>query len=124
MNQQIKHRRLYAFYKSKVLNALMIVVIVSLLMTGYTRELKLPVVSATVALCFFIGYSLWFWIKKPARVIINNWLSDMSALFTLYFLIVAAINSNNPWWYGFPVICAVCILFICMVKPKDAIFEI
>jgi len=44
MKQELRHRRLYAFYQRKVLNALMIVVIISLLLMAYTESMLLPVI--------------------------------------------------------------------------------
>lgn len=124
MEKQIRHRRLHAFYNSKVLNSLMIVVIASLLSAGYTNTFLMPVVCASVALGLFIGYSLWLWIKKPQRVVVNGWLSEMNGLLTLYFLIICALDSGSPWWYVLPSVCAIGVFFINMIRPKDEIFEI
>lgn len=124
MKREIRHRRLQAFFKSKVLNSLMIVVIVSLLLMAYTGSMLLPAVCGTLALLFFIGYSLWLWIKKPKSIIINRWLSDMSGLFTLYFLIISAMKAPNQWWYITPVVLAVVLLFISLLKNHDEKFDI
>jgi len=120
----IKHRRLYAFYRSKVLNALMIVAIISLLQIGYMQSIMMPVVCAAISLTLFIGYSLWLWIMKPKQIVINNWLSNINSWFTFYFLIIVALKSDNQWWYVFPVICAIGSLFICMIKSNDEVLDI
>lgn len=124
MEKKIRHRRLHAFYQSKVLNALMIVVVVSLLQIGYMQSLLMPVVCASMALSLFIGYALWLWIKKPRRIVINRWLSTVDGWITLYFLVVVAMKGASPWWYILPALAAILAMFICMVKPQDEVFEI
>lgn len=124
MAQEIRHRRLHAFYQSKVLNALMILECVSLLMIGYMGSITLPAICASIAFALFLGYSLWLWIKKPRRIVINNMLSEASGFFTLYFIVVGISGASNPWWYGFPVLCAIVIMFVSMIKPSDEVFEI
>lgn len=124
MKQNIRHPRLHAFYSSKVLNSLMMVIVVSLLMMLYTGSLLLPGICCALALAFFIGYALWFWIKKPKTVVVNEWLSSLTGWFILYFLIVGAMKSPNPWWYIFPVALAVPALFITLVNNKDERVEL
>lgn len=124
MEHDIQHRRLHAFYRSKVLNALMIVVIVSLLLMAYTKSMLLPVICGTLALLFFIGYSLWLWIKKPKSIIINNWLSNLNGAFTLYYLIIISINAPNQWWYITPIAFSVVLLFISLINNQDEKFDI
>lgn len=120
----IRHRRLHAFYKSKVLNSLMILLIVSLLMSYLTVSDILPTVSISLALILFIGYSLWLWIKKPKVIIINEWLSNFTGLFTLYYLIIINIKDANQWWYIYPIALSIILLFITMVRNDDTSFEI
>lgn len=124
MEQTIRHRRLHAFYRSKVLNALMIVVIVSLFLMAYTKSMLLPVICGSLAILFFIGYSLWLWIKKPKSIIINNWLSNLSRSFTIYYLIINAMDAPNQWWYITPIVFAVILLFISLVNNQDEKFDI
>lgn len=124
MQQDIIHHRLHAFFRSKVLNALMIVIIVSLLLMAYTKSMLLPVICGSLALLFFIGYSLWLWIKKPKSIIINNWLSDLNGSFTIYFLIINAMDAPNQWWYITPIVFSVVLLFISLVNNQDEKFDI
>ena len=124
MEKKIRHRRLHAFYQSKVLNALMIVVVVSLLQIGHMQSLTFPALCASVAFALFIGYALWLWIKKPEKIVINRWLSTVNGWFTLYFLIVVAMKGASPWWYVIPALAAIVAMFICMVNPHDEVFEI
>lgn len=124
MKLEIRHRRLHAFYSSKVLNGLMIVIVVSLLLMGYTQSMVLPVICGAIALSFFIGYSLWLWIKKPKSIIINNRLSNVSGVVTLYFLIIIAIDATNEWWYIIPIAFSVVILFISMIDNRDEKYDI
>lgn len=126
MKQEIRHRRLHAFFQSKVLNSLMVVAMVSLTMMCYMHSIELPAVCASVAFALFVGYSLWIWIRKPRQIVINNMLSNVSGIFTLYFIAIALfpIESMNPWWYCIPAVCAIIAMFICMIKPSDEVFEI
>lgn len=126
MTPPIRHRRLHVFYQSKVLNALMIIEIVSLTLIGYMHSLLLPALCASIAFVLFIIYSLWIWIKKPRKLVINNMLSNVSGIYTLYFLVIALLPSDSmsPIWYGIPAVCAVIVMFVCMVKPSDEVFEI
>lgn len=124
MVQEIKHRRLQAFYRSKVLNALMIVVIVSLLLRAYTKSMLLPVICSSLAIAFFIGYSLWLWIKKPKSIIVNEWLSNLNGWYTIYFLIIIAMDAPNQWWYITPIVFSVVLLFISMINNQDEKFDI
>lgn len=124
MKCEIRHRRLYAFYRSKVLNALVIAIIVSFMLIDCTRTMLLPMICGSIATSFFVGYSLWLWIKKPVRVTINNWLSDIAGWFILYFLIVGAMHAANQWWYFFPIIMALLVLIISLFRNQDESFEI
>lgn len=122
--RRIRHRRLYAFYESKVLNALMITVVTCLLLMAYTQSMLLPVICAAIALLCFIGYSAWLWYKKPRRILIDKWLSNINGWFTLYFLIVTAMDAPGRWWYITPICFAVCILCICLIRNHDEWFDI
>ena len=124
MKQELRHRRLYAFYQSKVLNALMIVVIISLLLMAYTESMLLPVICGSLAFLLFIGYSLWLWIKKPKSIIINKQLSDLKSILTLYVLIIFSMDASNQWWYIAPIAFSVVILFNSMVNNRDEKFDI
>lgn len=124
MKQNIRHRRLHAFYTSKVLNALMIVVIVNLWLMAYMKSMLLPVVCGSLALLFFIGYSLWLWIKKPKSIIINNWLSSLNGFYVLYYLIIAPMKAPNQWWYITPIVFSVVILFLALINKQDEKFDI
>ena len=124
MKKEIRHRRLHAFYQSKVLNALMIVIIVNLLLMAYMSSMLLPAICGSLALLFYIGYALWLWIKKPRTIIINSWLSNINGWYTLYFLIIVALKSSNPRWYITPAALAVVALFILLITDHDESFEI
>lgn len=124
MKQNITHRRLHAFYRSKVLNALMITVVLCLFLMAYTKAMLLPAICGSLALVFFIGYSLWLWIKKPESIVINSWLSGINGSISLYFLIVMAMGTPNEWWYITPLALSVILLFISLVKNHDEKFDI
>lgn len=107
-----------------MLNALMIVVIVSLLLRAYTKSMLLPVICSSLAIAFFIGYSLWLWIKKPKSIIVNEWLSNLNGCYTIYFLIIMAMDAPNQWWYITPIVFSVVLLFISMINNQDEKFDI
>ncbi|MCM1032903.1 MAG: hypothetical protein NC405_04020 [Odoribacter sp.] len=124
MRQDIRHRRLYAFYQSKVLNTLMIVTVISLMQIGYLQSMVMPVICSSVSLALFIGYSLWLWIRKPKQITIDTWLSNLSIWFTLYFVVVVAMKDLTQWWYIFPIVAAIILMFINLVRPHDELFDI
>lgn len=124
MKQDIKHRRLYAFFNSKVLNVLYVMGVLSLLQVGYLKSMELPVVCSSASFALFIGYSLWLWIKKPKQIVVNVWLSDLTIWFTLFFLIVAAMKATSWMWYTFPIVAAIVMWFIDMICPHDKLFDI
>lgn len=124
MKQGIRHRRLHAFFRSKVLNSLMVVVVVCLFMMNDSQTMELSVACGSLAMLFFIGYSLWFWIKKPKSIVINEWLSNINSAYILYFLIVRAMTGPNRWWYITPVLFAVILLFVALINKEDKNFEI
>ncbi len=124
MSQEIRHRRLYAFYNSKVLNALELIVCVCLLLTNYTRLAALPVICAVVAVLLFIGYSLWLWIKKPDSIIINRRLSDIAGAYILYYIIICAFRATNELWYIIPLAISVILVFYLLLRPSDHPFPI
>lgn len=124
MKQEIKHRRLYAFFNSKVLNVLYVIGVLSLLQVGYLKSMELPVVCSSASFALFIGYSLWLWLKKPKQIVVNVWLSDLTIWFTLFFVIVAAMKATSWIWYTFPIVAAIVMWFIDMIYPHDKLFDI
>lgn len=124
MASEIRHRRLSAFYRSKVLNGLMIAVVTCLLLMAYSRDTAFPVICGALALLLFIAYTPWIWVKKPGAVVINDWLSDINGYYTLYFLLAVGFGLANPWWYITPVALAIIPLFIALTGYKDQRFDI
>ena len=128
MGREIRHPRLHAFYHSKMLNILMIVLVNALLimdwfiLSGY--DWMLPAICSAVILVLSAGYAIWLWVRKPRTVVINSWLYEMSGYLTLYFLAVVAMKASNQWWYIFPVVCSIVMLIISIVKPRDERFDI
>lgn len=124
MKKQIRHRRLHAFYTSKVLNALMLIAINGFFLMGYSGMMLLPLLCSAVAFALFTGYSCWLWFCKPNQIIVNTRLSEISSLYTLYFLIITASGLSDEWWYIIPIIGSIIVLFITLVKQNDEIFSI
>ena len=115
---------MYAFFRSKVLNSLMILMIVCLFLMSYTGFMLLPSVCGSLALLLFASYAIWFWVRKPESIVINSWISDMNGWFTLYFLIISAMNAPGQWWYIFPVVSSVILFFISLIRDKDEVYVI
>lgn len=124
MKQEIRHRRLHAFYNSVVLNSLMLVIVVSLLMSMYLQTMLLPALCGSIALLLFIGYSLWLWIKKPRSIAINYWLSNINSFYILYYLVVSALYPVNQWWMVVPIALSVIALYICLTGNHNTKFDI
>lgn len=91
---------------------------------AYSKSMLLPVICGSLAMTFFIGYSLWLWIKKPKRITINNRLSNIDGWLTLYYLIVVSFGATNQWWYITPIALTVVLLFITLVSNQDEEFDI
>ncbi|MBD5356015.1 MAG: hypothetical protein HDR88_03280 [Bacteroides sp.] len=121
---KVYHPRLYAFFQSKVINSMMIVINIALLMTGCTKDLIVPFSVASVSFLLALSYTVWFWIKRPQRIVINSWLSNMSGYFSFYFLSVGAMKNLNELWFIFPAIIGVCLLFVNLIKNHDEVFNI
>ena len=124
MEQQIRHRRLYAFYRSKALNALMICFLLSIILSLCVKPVIFPQICAAVSGAIFVGYALWIWIARPRRIVINDWLSNVSGLYFIYFLAVPWMKSPDPWWYTAPALAAIPLLFIFSLNAGDENFEV
>lgn len=121
---KIRHRRLHAFFNSKVINSLLIFMELCILVMPLFKDMVFPVVCGGICLLVIIGYSFWLWFRKPMRITINRWLSDLCGAYTVYFLIVAAIKDASIWWYLLAGVSAIFISVISLIKPKDEEFEI
>lgn len=126
MSQEIiRHRRLYAFYNSRVLNLLMILIIASLMLADATPMSVFPLMCTAVLFLLFVGYSLWLWIKKPRHIVIDARLSDFSGLLVVYFIIGPAFPDGvMPWWNFGGLLVAFLFLLISFVWPKAQTFDI
>ena len=121
---KIRHRRLYAFFESKVLNVLMLIVEICLMAMACTQSMLLPTICGTAALMSFLGYAIWFWVRKPQQIIIDKCLSGINGWFTLYFLIVMAMDAPNRWWYIMPISIAICVVIVCLLRKQGKCFDI
>ena len=124
MELEVRHKRLYAFYNSLVLNVLMCIEVILLCVMGYSRMMVLPGVLAGILLLVMLGYSAWVWIKKPREIVIDKWLADVSAYSTILFLIVLAIDPDDRWWYLVPAASTFIILITALIKKRSQKFSI
>lgn len=124
MEVEIRHRRLYGFWHSKVCNALTILIIVGIFLLSFSESVYLPLICIALAFFAFIAYTLWIWIGKPRQIVINNWLSDAAFYMVFYFLVITAIRPENEVWYIIPVIGTMLILIVSLIWNKDEVFII
>ena len=124
MEEKIENRRLYAFLRSQTLTILMLLAFSCLFLMPYLNDLIIPGIIGGAIFCMAIGYSCWFWIKKPKEIVINNWLSNISSVFLIYWFIVNAMDNPNKIWFLFPLICLVALFIIVLVKQRGFEFKI
>ena len=119
-----ENRRLYAFLRNQTLTILMLLAFSCLFLMPCLNDLIIPGIIGGVIFCMIIVYTFWFWIKKPKEIVINNWLSNISSVFLLYWFIVNAMDNPNKIWYVFPLICSVASLVMVLVKQRGFEFRI
>ena len=122
--EKIENRRLYAFLRSQTLTILMLLAFSCLFLMPYLNDLIIPSIIGGVIFSMAIGYSIWFWIKKPKEIVINNWLSNISSVFLFYWFIVNAMDNPNKILYIIPIICMVPLFGIVLVKQRGFEFKI
>ena len=121
---KIENRRLYAFLRSQTLTILMLMAFSCIFLIQYLNDLIIPSIIGGVIFSMAIGYSIWFWIKKPKEIVINNWLSNISSVFFFYWFIVNALDNPNKILYIIPIICLVPLFVIVLVKQRGFEFKI
>ena len=121
---KIENRRLYAFLRSQTLTILMLMAFSCIFLIQYLNDLIIPSIIGGVIFSMAIGYSIWFWIKKPKEIVINNWLSNISSVFLFYWFIVNAMDNPNKILYIIPIICMVALFVIVLVKQRGFEFKI
>ena len=121
---KIENRRLYAFLRSQTLTILMDMAFSCLFLMPCLNDLVIPGIIGGIIFSVAIGYSIWFWIKKPTEIVINNWLSNISSVFLFYWFIVNAMDNPNKILYIIPIICMVALFMIVLVKQRGFEFKI
>lgn len=119
---KLHHPRLAMFYNSSVLNMLMVWLFLSLLIADWDALWDIYPYSLIVCglvFAFAVGYALWFWIRKPSSIPVCGWLSDVSGIYTIYFLIVCAVKSDRLWWNLFALVAAIAASVIYLIKGDD-----
>lgn len=104
------------FYESKTLNMLSILMAFALLCLNYTDRWMIPAICMAAMFLFAIGYTIWFWWKKPAAIARSKWLSDVAILFIIYFLIVAAMQPKSEWWLTFDALATIAAITISLLR--------
>ena len=119
MKEKIRHPRLNMFFKSSVMNLLLIwicVMVIGLRTKSGSSIWALAICSVMAIL--IVGYTVWFWIGKPRKVSVCPWLSDVSAIFTFYMIITNAITIYPHIWHLLALIGASTMSIIYLVKRK------
>lgn len=119
-----ENRRLYAFLRSQTLTILMLLEIACLFLMPYLNDLILPGIIGGVIFSMVIGYSFWFWIKKPSEIVINTWLSNISSVYLFYWFIVNAMDNPDKIWYVFPLTSMAALFVFVLVKQRGFDFKI
>lgn len=99
--------RMNTFFHLTVLNALTIAEGTVLIITATYGFNILSVASLVLMFAISIGYSMWYWLARPAKVPVNAFLSEMSSYMTLYMLIVLALQPESPYWALTAVLCMI-----------------
>lgn len=94
------------------------------MIAAYSQTLFLPVICGSLAMLFFVGYSLWLWIKKPKTIVINPWLSSVCSCFVCYYLITTLFDGLSRWWYMIPIVLSVIVLTTTFLNYKDEKYDI
>ncbi len=107
------------FFDSTILNFAITGASISIVLWNSDPDSSLASpLAAAMFLLIFIGYALWFLIKKPATIPVDSWLSSMSGLFTLYMLITTALKEQSPWWGIFALLSGIALLFIYLLRTS------
>lgn len=120
----IRHKKLYAFFNSKLINSLLIIMEMFLILMYCFTDVKLPIICSLTCLILIIGYSISLALGKVKKVVVNKYLSELSSLYTLYFLIVVAIKSPSVWWSLFAAVSLILIFFVSMIAAPDKILTL
>ncbi len=122
VQMDVRHPRLYAFLNNKALNVMSLLVITFLMMMSASIDSGgwlMPTVGAVTATLLFAGYAIWLWIKKPQKVVIDTWLSDVNSYFVFYFICIATFQPSSIWWYVPVMPAAVAVIFISLIRPAS-----
>lgn len=118
MERKIVHPRLHAFFNSYFLNSWEAVLITSLLWFDGFKDSIIPSVFCLLSFIVFVGGVIWFWIKRPDKVLVDYRLSNQVNMFSIYFLIIILIPNLNIRWYVAPTFFTIFILAQALFSTK------
>ena len=118
MNYTVHHPRLQMYYDSAAMNIASLGAALSLVILSHYCFTILPVVALCIFFCFYGGYSIWFWIRKPKSVSTSKFLSNVSLYYMLYALILVTLYPVSVGWCVLGLVAAIAILLIYIVKVK------
>lgn len=110
MALEIRHKRLYAFYNSRVLSILMCIAEALLCLMAYSGSMQWFGIPMGLVLLLMVGYTAWLWIKKPAQIVIDKWLAGVTIYPFVLFGIIEIADPENSIWYLVP--CALACIFL------------
>lgn len=117
---KVRHPRLEAYYNCRALNIASIGVALSVLFLARFGEVLFTGIAIAMFLGFIVGYTVWFWTGKRKEVEQSQWLSNVSGLYIVYFLICVNLVENSIWWLVFAFVAAIAILFIDLCRGADS----
>lgn len=120
----IRNKRFFAFFNSKLITSLLLIMEMFLILMYCFADVKLPIICSFTCLILIIVYSILIAVGKVKKVTLNKYLSELSSLYTLYFLIVVSLNSRNIWWSIFAAVSLILIFFISNIATPDKIIKL
>lgn len=142
MKKNLMHPRLQAFFDSTLINGLMqgllftvVMLYANPIMNGTPsfddRISYSDIFWGAVSLALLlvaVGYSVWYWWRKPKEISVSPLLSTLTGIGSLYFLIFIAFSNriSTPaaaFWWSLPamLLCAASFIAVVLSKPEKAI---
>lgn len=115
-----RHPRLDSYFKSAAMNTATIGTALCLVIIQQVGFNAMTSAAIVVLLGFMVGYTLWFWLGKAKRVGQSPFLSEISIFFTLYCLVVLAVNPESDLWAAFDVAATIVAVLIGQVRDRQA----
>ncbi len=114
---KIRHPRLDAWYNSSVMNIASIGAALTLLFIKFYGLSVLAGISCAVFCCTARLFAMVL-DRSQKNIPLSPFLSDISGIYVIYFLIVMAQREPSEWWLYFAFFAAVATLFIYLIRNR------